>query len=254
MVAPNGARKNKDIHPELPITINEIVRTAIDCYKAGADAIHAHVRDEDGKHILDSGLYIELNSELSRALPKMKVQITTEAVGQYSPQEQRQLVKHVAPKAVSVALREMVSDNDISAQREFYFSAYDAKIDLQHIIYTPEEMRQLADLIVKDIVPSKDLSILFVLGRYAKNQISSPDDILPFLAEFEASGLKEKAKFMVCAFGQNEQACLIAAAKQGSDCRIGFENNHFLSDGSLALDNAGQVGALVAALDREKNL
>ena len=59
MVAPNGARKVKKDHPEVPLTIQETVEVAKNCFKAGAGAIHLHVRNEIGEHVLDAGLYIE---------------------------------------------------------------------------------------------------------------------------------------------------------------------------------------------------
>ena len=45
MVAPNGARKVKKDHPEVPLTIQETVEVARNCYEAGAGAIHLHVRN-----------------------------------------------------------------------------------------------------------------------------------------------------------------------------------------------------------------
>ena len=63
MVAPNGARKSRKDHPNLPITISEIVQEAKNCFQKGANAIHAHVRDQEGNHSLDIGLYKELIKE-----------------------------------------------------------------------------------------------------------------------------------------------------------------------------------------------
>ena len=57
MVAPNGARKIKKDHPAVPLTISETVATAKSCYEAGAGAIHLHVRDKEGQHVLDAGLH-----------------------------------------------------------------------------------------------------------------------------------------------------------------------------------------------------
>ena len=39
MVAPNGARKSKRDHPNLPVTISEIVQEAKNCFQKGANAI-----------------------------------------------------------------------------------------------------------------------------------------------------------------------------------------------------------------------
>ncbi len=66
---------------ELPITIAEVSDCAYQCYRAGAGAIHAHVRDQAGKHILDIGLYEECIAEIKRKAPHIMIQITSEAVG-----------------------------------------------------------------------------------------------------------------------------------------------------------------------------
>ena len=108
MVAPNGARLKKTDHPAIPVTIPEIVETAQACLAAGADGIHAHIRNERGEHVLDAGIYRELLGELVRTVPAMYHQITTEAVGRYSPGQQIALVRDLKPKAVSIALREML--------------------------------------------------------------------------------------------------------------------------------------------------
>ena len=48
MVAPNGARKVKTDHPQVPLDAGEIAAVARDCADAGAGAIHYHVRDTEG--------------------------------------------------------------------------------------------------------------------------------------------------------------------------------------------------------------
>ncbi|VAW21641.1 FIG01076514: hypothetical protein [hydrothermal vent metagenome] len=247
-VAPNGARLQKKDHSALPITIEEIVATAVSCHKAGAMGIHAHVRNDKGRHVLDAGLYRELLKELALEVPQMEVQITTEAVGRYSPAQQRALVMAVKPKAVSVALCEMLSDNDEAAARRFYFAAKEAGIDLQHIIYKPEEIIELKRLAAQGTIPDGELSLLFVLGRYTSGQQSEPEMLVPFVDTMKTAGLEQNTRFMVCAFGRGETACLIAAARAGGDCRIGFENNLFNANGTMARDNAERVSELVQAL------
>ena len=58
MVAPNGARRTKADHPNLPLIPAEIAREAERCAAAGASVLHLHVRDEDGRHSLDPRLYL----------------------------------------------------------------------------------------------------------------------------------------------------------------------------------------------------
>ncbi len=56
-VAPNGARRTNTDHPALPMTADEIARTAAECREAGAAMIRLHVRDRNGDHSLDADLY-----------------------------------------------------------------------------------------------------------------------------------------------------------------------------------------------------
>ncbi len=248
-VAPNGARRQKTDHRALPVTVEEIVACAVKCHQAGAGGIHAHVRDIHGRHVLDAGLYKELLGELALKVPPMEVQITTEAVGMYTPAQQRALVEAVAPVGVSVALGEMLADGDLDAAGRFYFRARERDIDVQHIVYTPDEIIKIEHLIATGVIPGGELSLLFVLGRYAEDQQSEAKMLVPFVDAVKSTGLQPNVRFMVCAFGREETACLLAAARAGGDCRVGFENNFFNYDGSLARDNAERVQDLVRMLN-----
>jgi len=247
-VAPNGARLQKTDHWALPITIEEIVACAVKCHQAGASGIHAHVRDIRGRHVLDAGLYKELLSELALKVPPMEVQITTEAVGIYTPAEQRALVEAVCPRSVSVALGEMLGDDNLDAAGRFYFRAREHDIDVQHIVYDPDEIIKIERLIATGVIPGGELSLLFVLGRYAEDHQSEAKMLVPFVEALKSTGLEANVRFMVCAFGKEETACLLAAASAGGDCRVGFENNLYNCDGSLARDNAERVRDLVRLL------
>ncbi|MFO7770296.1 MAG: 3-keto-5-aminohexanoate cleavage protein, partial [Roseovarius gahaiensis] len=108
MVAPNGARRTKSDHPALPITLSEIIETAKSCAAAGADGLHLHLRDAEGLHLLDAGLYREALVELRAQVPGLALQVTTEAAGRYAAPHQRQVALKSGADMVSVALREMV--------------------------------------------------------------------------------------------------------------------------------------------------
>ena len=44
-VAPTGAESSKADVPALPVTLDELVATAIACQAEGAGVIHVHIRD-----------------------------------------------------------------------------------------------------------------------------------------------------------------------------------------------------------------
>lgn len=239
MVAPNGARRTKEDHPALPITISEIVSTARACHVAGADGIHIHVRDAKGGHILDAGLYREVLRELEIAVPSMLLQITTEAVGKYSAREQRQLVKDVRPKSVSVSIAEMFSDGNVKDALNFFRWCHDENIAVQHILYGPTDLALLDDRLGITEFTEKQQQMLFALGRYTKNQQSQPEDLTPFINWL--SGNQWQADWAVCAFGQGETDCLRHAYNLGGKVRIGFENSIWHKNGAIAEDNAARI-------------
>ncbi|GGA44075.1 3-keto-5-aminohexanoate cleavage protein [Pelagibacterium lentulum] len=246
MAAPNGARRTKADHPALPMTISETARCAAQCFEAGASAIHVHVRDSEGRHVLDAALYHELIEAIAReAGPELVVQITTEAVGRYSPAEQQSVVRAVGPQAVSVALREMIPDPAVEpSAAEFYGFCTREDIAVQHILYAPEEIAWLADLQRRGIIPDGPSSALFVLGRYSADQESTPADLVAFMeAKRKQAGLALNS-FMVCAFGRGELPSLATAIAFGGHARVGFENSLWRPDGGLRADNAEGVGEI----------
>jgi len=250
MVAPNGARRTKADHPALPITAAELADTAAACLDAGAAAIHLHVRDAQARHVLDVGLYREAVAAVrAKAGADMVVQVTTEAVGRYSPAEQMELVRTLRPAAVSVALRELLAGGE-AGPAAFYRWASDRGVSIQHILYDRADLDRFAELRQRGLMPAPRPQLLFVLGRYALNQESSPADLDIFLEGLDHHGLKGDAVWSVCAFGRGETAALAAAIEAGGHVRVGFENSLWNTDGSVASDNAERVAAIVALARR----
>ena len=243
MVAPNGARKTKEDHPNLPITISEIVKEAVNCFNEGANAIHAHVRDKKGNHCLDVGLYRELLGELDIKVPELPVQITTEAIGKFSPEEQFEVVKLVQPEAASVALIEMMPNiKDPRLAQNFYNFAIENNIQIQHILYSVEDLKLFKKAIELKVIPKKNLQVLYVLGRYDKNFQSKKEDLDKFLQEHK--NIVCEIDWGICAFGRAETDCLIKSNRHGGKVRVGFENNFYNQDGTLASSNAERVSEI----------
>ncbi|TDK44489.1 3-keto-5-aminohexanoate cleavage protein [Antarcticimicrobium luteum] len=242
MVAPNGARRGKADHPALPVTIAETVETAAACLAAGAAALHLHIRDDAGRHSLDPGRYGEALAELARAVPDMRVQITTESAGIFEVPDQLDCLARLKPGWASVSVREIARAPELAAR--VYGTCADNGTEVQHILYDPEDAALLARWQAQGIVrPGQDSTIL-VLGRYATGQKATPDDLAPLLAA------KPPGRWMLCAFGPAEHACLLQAARRGGDLRVGFENNLHRADGTLLHDNAESVAHLVDELKR----
>lgn len=245
MVAPNGARKTREDHPLVPVTVGETAMEAARCHVAGASILHAHVRNEQQKHVLDAGLYRELITEVNLQAPGMLVQITSEAVGTYQPEEQVACIQSVNPQMTSMSLKELTRGfSDTTLVRPFFDWCQENQVHVQHILYSADELRVFADYCNNGLIPGDNHCILLVLGRYHQDQQSAPSDLDPFLLQDLAS-----VHWFVCAFGHQEQACMLHAIENGGHARVGFENNMYLPDGSRADHTADLVTSLVSAVN-----
>ncbi len=252
MVALNGARKSRKDHPALPLEAEDIALEAEHCLKAGAAVLHLHVRDGAGRHTLDAARYLSAIAAIRKRVgDRLIVQMTTEAVGLYSPQEQMAAVRAVRPEAVSLALREIwpgaVPDE---SARAFLPWLKENRIWPQFIVYDASDVQRLCRLHQRGLIPFEKPWLLFVLGRYS-GRCGKPADLAPFLAALAPHDWP----WTVCAFGSREAACMATAARRGGHMRVGFENNLLLPDGSPASDNAALVGlAARAALEAGRYL
>ncbi len=244
-VAPNGARRTKADHSSLPMTARESAEEAARCRDAGAAMIHLHVRDGEGRHSLDAGLYRDAITAVRGAVgDDLIIQVTTEAVGIYSAPEQMAMVREVRPEAISTAVRELIPDADSEPMAAaFYEWAVHERIAVQFILYDAMDVMRFAELRRRGVIPGDVASVLYVLGRYARDQRSRPSDLLEFVDA--ARDVDADWHWSVCAFGALEGACALSAAGFGGHARVGMENNLYLNDGTLTPGNAALVRQVI---------
>lgn len=251
-VAPNGARKTHADHPALPITPDELAACARQCVDAGAAMLHLHVRRPDGTHSLEPDDYRPAIAAVQRAVgDALVLQITTEAVGIYTPAQQMASVRALQPEAISAALRELVPDAAHEAEAARFFGELAAaRTAIQYILYSADDVVRYRDLRARGVLPDTPHWVLFVLGRYSAGQRSDPSDLLPFLQAWADGGdVTANVPWAMCAFGPREAECALSAALLGGHARLGFENNMALPDGSTAPDNAALITNLRRHLD-----
>ena len=243
MVAPNGARRTRADHPAIPVTISETAEVVAACAEAGASAAHVHVRDSEGRHLLDADAYSALIGAIAREAPTDFVcQITTEAVGRYTPAEQMAVVRAVCPRAVSIAVKELAPDEaSVSQAATFYEWCVRESVGVQHIVYDAGELERLLSLARRGVIPGDRLSVLFVLGRYSANQQSDAHMLRLYLQVLDEAKGAPDMTWMLCAFGSGETACAAAAMALGGHARVGFENSLWRPDGTVAADNIETV-------------
>jgi uncharacterized protein (DUF849 family) len=70
--APSFLPRDSD---DIPVTMDEQVQKAVDCWNAGATLLHVHVREADGKGSKRISMFNELIARLRDAVPKMILQV-----------------------------------------------------------------------------------------------------------------------------------------------------------------------------------
>ena len=74
-VAPYGPQWVPGDSDDIPVTMDEQVQKAVDCWNAGATVLHVHVREADGKGSKRLSQFNEMLARLREAVPKMVLQV-----------------------------------------------------------------------------------------------------------------------------------------------------------------------------------
>jgi uncharacterized protein (DUF849 family) len=121
-----------DFPEDIPVTMEEQVQKAVDCYNAGATVLHLHVRELDGKGSKRLSKFNELIGLVRQAVPDMVIQVGGSIsfapendgdIAKWLSDDTRHLLAELDPKPdqVTIAINsnqfnivEMMSDADIA--------------------------------------------------------------------------------------------------------------------------------------------
>jgi uncharacterized protein (DUF849 family) len=73
-LTPNGPW-GKDVHPNIPLSVDELITELRECFRAGATGVHLHVRDRSGLETLDPSVVNHTCLHVRQAAEKMDVSI-----------------------------------------------------------------------------------------------------------------------------------------------------------------------------------
>ena len=248
MSAPNGARRQKSDHPNIPITPQEMAQCAEEILDAGTSILHLHVRDDDGGHSLAVERYKKSIAAIREAVGNdLIIQATTEAVGIYNRHEQMDMVKKLKPEAVSLALRELCPDNEcISEFADFNHWLNVENIFPQYILYNVDDYKRFEDYQRRGVFHSDNPFMLFVFGSYTGS--TDPNA----LNELKQTSINTSFEWAVCGFADNEKECISHAVNNSGHIRVGFENN-ILNDEKQLLENNAVMADFAANKAKNAN-
>jgi uncharacterized protein (DUF849 family) len=110
-VAPTGAESTKSDVPALPVSLAELVETAVACEAAGAGLVHVHIRDDEARPTLDLARLRDTVSAL-REQTTLVVQLSTGGAVT-DPLDDRLRVLDAQPDSCSLTCGTVNFGNDV---------------------------------------------------------------------------------------------------------------------------------------------
>ncbi len=212
-----GAEVTKEQNPNVPYTVEEIVREAKSAVDAGAAIVHLHVRWDDGTPTQDRG---RLQSTDTNPLPEM----ATLDCG-------------------TCNFGDEIFDNTMPTMRAFGKRMMERGIKPEYECFEMGHLDTILNMAKKGQAPGAPMQFNFVLGVPG----CTPATVANLC--WLVNGIPAGSTWTVTGVGRHAFPMAAAAIAMGGNVRVGFEDNLYLSKGVLAQSN----GELVAKVVRIAN-
>jgi uncharacterized protein (DUF849 family) len=245
------------MHPDLPITPEQIAKACLDAADAGAAAVHIHVRDpQTGMPSMELALYAEVMERIRSRNRHLIINLTTGPGGRFIPSADNpqvaapgstlmvpeRRVEHIAalrPDIATLDLNTMNSGADVVINTPTNVARMakvirDAGVKPEIEIFDSGDLNLAHDLIKEGVLEGPGL-FSFVLG--VKYGFSAS----PATMAYAASQLPQGAQWTGFGIGRQAFPMVAQAWLLGGHVRVGFEDNLFIAKGQLAKDNAELV-------------
>jgi 3-keto-5-aminohexanoate cleavage enzyme len=245
-VAAVGAELTVEQQPNLPITPEQLARTAEECQSAGASIFHLHVRNERGEPTMDVETFRAARDAIQSA-SDLIVQFTSG--GAVSDDEETRIAPlSLKPEmatltAGTVNFGDEVFFNPLPLIRRFYLTMRELGVLPEYEIFDAG-MISTAVSVAEDSGDGHHQHFDFVLG--VPGALPAWDGVVEFLASHLPAG----ASWSATGIGRAHLGVTAEAIRLGGHVRTGFEDVRYLGPGEPAASNA-QLIERVAAAARE---
>jgi 3-keto-5-aminohexanoate cleavage enzyme len=241
--AVTGSRPTKEMNPAVPYTPDEIERSAIECWGAGAAIAHIHVRDpETGEPDHKLELFQEVVEHI-RGECDMLINLTTSGLhieGAYEEVVEKRLRPvTLKPEICSLDIGSMnflekvfINPPGWGEEAAKRMREHGVKPEIE--VFDSGHISQALDLIERGLIEEPPL---FQLCMGVKWGIEATEENLLFMK----SKLPPNARWSVLGIGREQKEMITMGIQLGGNIRVGFEDNLYLRDGVLAKSNAELV-------------
>jgi len=238
-----GAEVTKEHNPNIPYTIEEIVREAKSAYDAGAAIIHLHVRDDNGVPTQDKDRFEKAINAIKEVIPNAIVQPSTGgAVGMTVDERLQPTLLHPEMATLDCGTLNFGGDeifvnteNDI---KNFAEKIYGRNIMPELECFEKGHIDMVKRLHRKGFI-KEPMHFSFVLGVNG----GMSGELRDFV--YMKESLPQGATYSVAGIGRYEFTLATASIIEGGHVRVGFEDNIFIEKGVLAKSNGELVEKIV---------
>lgn len=250
-----GAMTTREQTPYLPVTPEEIANSSLEAARAGAAVVHIHVRDpETSKPSMKIEHYREVVDRIKDQNTDLIINLTTGAgatgpasviMGQphpaFKPPEVR--VAHILelkPDICSLDLNTMnrgpnnITVNTIASSRAMAKLVRDAGVKPELEIFDSGDMHIAKMLIEEGLIEDPPL---WQIATGVKWGWDSSMETL----EYAYRLLPQNANWYAFGIGAMQMPFVALSTIKGGHCRVGLEDNIYMSKGVLAKSNAELV-------------
>lgn len=239
-----GSRNMRDIAPYIPITPEEIVQSAVECWNAGASIVHIHVRDsKTGLGTQDLAIFRQVVTPLREKTDLVLCLTTSGIAGRNLPNEQRLAPLELQPELASLDAGSINLGGGVFSNPPDFLDAAAKKMKALGV--KPEiEIFDLGMVItalrMRDEQKMDDpLHFQFVLGTPS----GAPASPKSFLHLYEH--IPDNATWSIIGIGKGHLPMSMMGLIMGGHIRVGMEDNIYYERGGLAKTNAQFVERIV---------
>lgn len=279
-VAPYGPEWEPEDFPEdIPVTMEEHIQKAVDCYNAGATVLHLHVREEDGKGSKRLSKFNELIAGIRARVPEMIIQVggsisfSPEGEGEaarWLADDTRHMLAELTPKPdqVTVAVNsnqmnivEQMTEADLrgtSISRPELYHAYREMTIPAGPGWLEEHVRRLSAAGIQAHFQLANITQLETVERMMRRGVCNVPLIFTWISiggGFEAPNIYNLANFVRAAPDGgvltlessmvNVLPINVMAIAMGLHVRCGIEDNIWTQDQSAKMSSVKQIEQLV---------
>jgi len=255
--AVTGNITTRDQHSKLPVSPEEIAAASLDAERAGAAAVHIHVREPaTGKPSMELRHYEEVVHRIRDSGSRVIINLTTGPGGRFvpspddpkvaaagttlmPPEPRVEHVRVLQPDICSLDLNTMYSGNSVvintpgSVERMAQIiNEAGGRPEIE--IFDSGDIHPALDLIHKGVLKTPAL-FSFVLG--VKYGFSATPETVKYAKDLIPAG----SPFTAFGIGRAEFPMVAQSFLHGGHVRVGFEDNLYLSRGVKADSNAQLV-------------